>query len=124
MATTEETRSSGATHAPIQEYDVVLRLQTPKPPSQEALEELSIEALEAVERDAGEVVLGIAAACEFNPPAIVLDFSVTAASTIEMHDKLREVLAALVNNLPITIEALSESAVLSGRTDERELVPA
>lgn len=108
---TEDTRAGGATTAPTQEYEVMLRLAvSPDPPSEDALEELAIAALEALEAGAPAATVGAAVACEFSPPAIVLDFNVAAGSNVEMHAKVGEVLAAIEDRLEIQIRGLSETA--------------
>lgn len=121
MATTEDTRANGAT-AGAREFRVLMRmLLVAGATSEEELEQLSIDVLEAIEADPATQPLGIATACEFNPAAIIIDFDVEAESLSEVHGQIGLVITAVEQRMPIEIiDGWSDTATPS----DRELVAA
>lgn len=116
MATGDDQGTSGVT---ARVYEVSLHmLVRPAPPSIEALEEAAIAAAEAVEKYGADLVLAVASACEFEPPAIVLDMEIEATSSFEVHRRTDDVLRVLEQHLPVTVDGLSESSAPA----ERELI--
>lgn len=121
MATTEETRTNRSP-ARTREFRVVMRmLIVAGAGTEEELEQLSIGALEAIEADPATESLVVATACEFSPPAVVIDFDVEAESLSEVHSQIGHVITALEQSMPIEIiDGWSETAAPTGR----ELVAA
>jgi hypothetical protein len=109
------------TDAPTTEYDVRLRIRLEGVPDEQALEELTIQALEAVEEGAADVALGPVASCHFADHAIELDFNVLASTSAHAHHLVGDVASVIEQRLPIAVIGISEDAAQS---DRPELVAA
>lgn len=93
----------------VSEFHVHLVLEPDEPLDRAALEAASLRALEAVETRCGDVALGTVSECNFETGEIELDFTVLAARSSEVHEKIGKVVRALEAGFPGARERSSET---------------
>jgi hypothetical protein len=104
------------------EFGVHLRLELEleDPTDQENLENASLRLLEVVEKDAADIALGPVSGCNFSTGEIDIEFTVMAARSSELHEKISRVVKVIESVFPTARERSSETEAAA----PREPVPA
>lgn len=85
-------------------YKVELRIEPVGACTAERIEEMAIDAADAIDQHTPDAVLGVAASVSFDPPALELDLEIAAESIAGMHRVLAEVMQVVEDHAGLQLE--------------------